>query len=68
MKSKNELKEINIKNRVCYYFDDIINGTKINFSNILLNKKLDENTSVYNILYKTRTDPKSLHIRFDKME
>ena len=34
MKSKNELKEIDTKNRVCYYFDDIINGTKINFSNI----------------------------------
>ena len=33
MKSKNELKEIDIKNRVCYNFDDIINGTKINFSN-----------------------------------
>ena len=27
MESKNELKEIDIKNRVCYYFDDIINGT-----------------------------------------
>ena len=47
MKSKNELKEINIKNLVCYYFDDIINGTKINFSNILLNKKLYENVSLY---------------------
>ena len=35
MKSENELKEIDIKNRVCYYFDDITNGTKINFSNIL---------------------------------
>ena len=68
MKSKNELKEINIKNLVGYSFDDIINGTKINFSNILLNKKLDENTSVYNILYKTPTNPKSLHIRFDKMD
>ena len=30
MKSKNELKEIDIKNRVPYYFDDIINGSKIN--------------------------------------
>ena len=29
MKSKNKLKEIGIKNRVCYYFDDIINGLKI---------------------------------------
>ena len=38
MKSKNELKEIDIKNRGCYYFDYIINGTKINFSNVLLNK------------------------------
>ena len=46
MKSENELKETDIKNRVCYYFDDIINGTKINFSNILLNKKLYENISV----------------------
>ena len=36
MKSKNELKEIDIKNRTCYYFDDIINGTDINFSDISL--------------------------------
>ena len=31
MKSKNEFKEIDIKNRACYYLDDIINGTKIKF-------------------------------------
>ena len=30
MKNKNELKETDIKNHVCYYFDDIINGTDIN--------------------------------------
>ena len=35
MKSKNELKENGVKNVVCYYFDVIINGSKINFSNIL---------------------------------
>ena len=46
MKSRNELKEIDIKNRACYYFDDIINGTNINFSNILLDTKLYENISV----------------------
>ena len=68
MKSKNELKEIDIKNRVCYYFDDIINGTKINFSNILLDKKLYENISVYNISYKTPAGPKPLRIRFDKTD
>ena len=37
MKSKNELKETDIKNLVCYYFDNkIINGTKTNFRNIFL--------------------------------
>ena len=46
MKSKNELQEIDIKNRLYYYLDDIINGTKINFNNILLSKKLYENISV----------------------
>ena len=35
MKSKKELKEIDIKNRACYYFDDLTNGKKINFSNVL---------------------------------
>ena len=40
MKSENELKEIDIKKRVCHYVDYIINGTKTSFSNILLNKKL----------------------------
>ena len=51
-----------------YYFRDIINGTKVNFRNILLNKKLYENVSVYNISYKTPTSPKPLRIRFDKID
>ena len=63
----NELKEIDIKNRVCYYFDDIISGTKINFSNIILNKILHENISVDNISYKSPACPKPLRIRFDKI-
>ena len=67
MKCKNELKEIDIKNRVCYYFDEIINSTKFNFKNILLDKKLYENILVYNISYKTTTDPKPSRIRFDKI-
>ena len=65
MKSKNKLKEINIKNRAC--FDGIINGTVINFSNILLDKKIYENISVYDISYKTQTGPKPLRIKFDKI-
>ena len=51
MESRNQLKETDIKNYACYYFDDIINGTDINFSNILLDKKLYGNISVYNISY-----------------
>ena len=39
MESKDELKEIDIKNRTCYYFDDIIIVIDINFSDILLHEK-----------------------------
>ena len=35
--------------------DDIINGIDINFSDILLLKKLYENISVYDISYKAST-------------
>ena len=49
------LKKNYIKNRACYYFDVIINGTDINFSDILLDKKLHENISIYDISYKTST-------------
>ena len=68
MKSKNKSKEIETRNRVYYYFDDIINGVKINFSNISLSKKLYEHISVYSISYKTPTGPKPLYIRFDKID
>ena len=42
MKCKNELKEIDIKYCMCYYFDDIISVCDggIDFSDILLDKKL----------------------------
>ena len=43
---------------MCYYFNDIINGINISFSDILLDKKkfkfkLYENISVHSISYKT---------------
>ena len=53
---------------MCYYFNDTINNTKINFSNILLHKKLYENISVYSISYKTPIVPKPLRVRFDKID
>ena len=51
-----------------YFFDDIINGAKINFNNILSDRKLYQNISVYNISYKTQTSPIPLRIRFDKID
>ena len=68
MESKDRLKEIDIKNDVCYYFDDIFNDIDINFSDILLEKKLYKNISVYDISYKISTGPKPLRIRFDKID
>ena len=46
MESKDELKEIDIENRTCYYFDDIITNRDIYSVDILLDKKIDENISV----------------------
>ena len=59
MKSSNELKEIDIKNRVCYYFDDTINGTNL-ISVILIKSVVNKNkNNYYNIfleksLYKDK--------------
>ena len=44
METKNEFKKINVKNRTCYYFDDIIKVDDINVFNILLNKESYENS------------------------
>ena len=68
MESRNELKEVDIKNRERYYFDDIINATDINFSDILLDEKLYESILVYDISYKTSMVPNLLRIRFDKID
>ena len=38
MESKDELKEIDIKNPTCYYFDDIITDLDVYFTDILLGK------------------------------
>ena len=44
MGSKHKSKEIDIKDRTCYYFDDIIKVIDINFCDILLNEKPHKNT------------------------
>ena len=68
MERKDELKEIDIKNRTCCYFNDIITNRDIYSVDISLGKKIYENISVYDISYKTSTCPKPSRIRFDKID
>ena len=53
MESNDKLKEINIKNHVCYYFVDIITNEDFDFDNFLLDEKLYINILIYDISYKT---------------
>ena len=69
MESKDEINKININNRTCYYFDDIIKDRDIYSVDISWDEKSYEtyqNILFYNISYKSSTGPKPLHIRFDK--
>ena len=67
MDSNDELRETDIKNRICYYFDDIIKIENFNLDNILIDEKSYKSILVYNISYKTLIDDKALHIRFNKI-
>ena len=53
MESNDKLKEINIKNHLCYYFVDIITNEDFDFDNFLLDEKLYRNILIYDISYKT---------------
>ena len=53
MVSNGQLKENDVKNRTCYYFDDIIRIEDFDLDNILLDKKPYENILVYDISYKS---------------
>ena len=49
---KINLKQLILKSRTCYYFDNIMKVEDINVYNILLGETSYENILVYNILYK----------------
>ena len=55
IKYKNELKEIDIKNRTCYYFDDIITNRDIYSVDILSDEKIYEDIPIYDISYNDGT-------------
>ena len=64
----NESKKVRIKNRACYYFDDIIKLEDFDIDQILLDEKSHQNISIYDIKYKILIDPKPFRIRFDKTD
>ena len=68
MESKYKFKKIDIKNRICYYFDDIIKIEDFDLDSILIDEKSYKNISVYNISYKNLIDSKPLHIRFGQID
>ena len=71
MESKDESKEINIKIGTCYYFDDIMRVTDIDFDNISLDKKpyeTCENILIYEISCKTLMGAKPLGIWLDEID
>ena len=49
MESKDQLKEIDLKNHMCYYFNGIIKIDNFYVDNILIGEKPYENFLVYNI-------------------
>ena len=72
MATNDELKKIDMKNYVCYYFDDIMIVGKFDFGNFLLDKQSYENSYenilVYGISSKTFVGAKLLRIRFVKVD
>ena len=54
IESNDKLKEIDIKNRKCYNFDDIIKTEDFDPDNVLMDEKAYENNLYYNSLYKNK--------------
>ena len=63
-----ELKENDIKIRICYYFDNIINVNDLNLDNILLDEIWYENILIYYTAYKTSYGEKPLCEIFDNTD
>ena len=67
MDSDDELKQIDVRNSMCYYFDDIIKIEDVDID-ILIDEKSYKNILVYSVSYKSLIDSKPLRIRLDKID
>ena len=63
METSNELKEFDIKNRSCYYFDHIININYLELDNVLVDKK-----SCNNLLYCIQNSVCCKAFTFEKVD
>ena len=68
MESNNKLKQIDIKNRTRYYFDNIIKFEDFGLNKILIDEKSYKNILVYNISYTILINASLLRIRFNKID
>ena len=65
METNDKLREINIKNSACFYFDDLIKFEDFDHYNILIDEKSFENILIYKISYKNLIGFQPLGIRFN---
>ena len=63
-----EFKHACIKNRTCYYFDDIIKWADCDLDNLIIHQKSKKNLLLYDISHKTLNGPNHLRIRFDETD
>ena len=52
----NKFKDIDIKNRTCYFFNDMINNKNLNLKKIKIDEKSYKNILIYYIGYVTFKD------------
>ena len=64
----NEFKSFYIKNRTCYYFNDIIRLGDFGINNILIDKKSHGNIFIYDISCKILIRSKAFNIRPNKKD
>ena len=62
LKKSNKIKDIDIKNRAYYFFEDIINMKNFDSNNIKINEKSNKSILIYHIEYVTIKDSKYVKI------
>ena len=64
----NEFEKVFIKNRMCYYYDDIIKLQGFVLDNNLIGEQWHKNILIYDNPSKTLVDSKPLCIELDKID